>query len=408
MSKKKVTKKPARKKPIKLDIGCGDKPTKGYVGIDRKLGKEAFPLDYPDGSVTEIHASHILEHYGHCKTVEVLQDWVRALKPGGLLRIAVPDFDKIVDGYRNGSDLPLEGYLMGGHVDSNDAHGAIFNRLKLGALLKAIGLVDIKPWESKHKDCAALFISLNLQGRKLTKSRAASIESSRPKKVVAVMSVPRLGFMDNFFCCYQSLLPLGIHLKKTVGAYWGQCLERGMIQSLTDGADALLAIDYDTVFTRSDVESLIDLLARYPQADAVCGMQMHRSRKFPLLTIMQNGKPVPQVDMSELDNELLKTTTAHFGLTLIRTKALQDMPHPWFKPTPDKTGNWGDGKIDDDIHFWLQWAKAGKTLHMANRVPIGHLELMVLWPGADGGEFKHIFQHPNDYFEKGKPGDIWK
>ena len=43
-------------------------------------------------------------------------------------------------------------------------------------------------------------------------------------KVSAAMSVPRLGFMDNFGCCIDALVPLNIRLRRQGGAFWGQAL----------------------------------------------------------------------------------------------------------------------------------------------------------------------------------------
>jgi hypothetical protein len=50
---------------------------------------------------------------------------------------------------------------------------------------------------------------------------------------------------------------------------------------------------------------------------------------------------------------------------------------------PDGNGGWGEGRTDADVAFWRKWEAAGNTLHIANRVTIGHMELMVRWPGHD-------------------------
>ena len=402
--------------PIKLNLGSGGVDLPGYTNIDRATGGEAYPLkDYADNSVGEIRASHLLEHFSHTQTAVVLAEWVRALKPGGLLKIAVPNFTWIIEQYNSekAGDYPLEGYLMGGHTDNSDCHGAIFNEQKLGQLLSAVGLTDIKPWAADAQDCSSLPVSLNLQGTKpeaalapcTTIAHPSERSSLLPMKVFAAMSTPRLGFMDNFFCAFQSLLPLGVQLRKTTGAFWGQCLERCMEEAVSEGAGAILTIDYDTVFTRQDVETLVQLLHAHPEADAISTVQASRTRGKPMMTVHgADGQNVEKVEADFFAPDLTQVHTAHFGLTIVRVSSLVDMPHPWFWSTPGPDGTWSDDRVDDDIYFWRQWEKAGKTLYMANRVPIGHAEMMLIWPDKDFGV---CYQHPSKFYDEGKPKEVW-
>ena len=78
-------------------------------------------------------------------------------------------------------------------------------------------------------------------------------------KVAAVMSTPRLGFTDNFFCVSSALAPHGIAPIKVTGAFWGQCLQKA-IEPVLDTHDVILTIDYDTVFNARTVEALLTLL----------------------------------------------------------------------------------------------------------------------------------------------------
>ncbi len=159
---------------IKLNLGSGDKPLEAYVNLDAKFGDTVWPIWRKEGDETygegvdEIRASHVLEHFPHGQTLHVLKGWASKLKPGGVLKIAVPDFGKIVNAYSNGhsTDPLIEGYLMGGQTDEYDYHKAIFNDLGLRQMMQAAGLVDIKPWTSEIQDCASLPVSLNLMGTK--------------------------------------------------------------------------------------------------------------------------------------------------------------------------------------------------------------------------------------------------
>ena len=395
--------------PVRLNLGGGDIDLPGYVNIDRKSGREAYPLDYPDNSVDEIRASHLIEHFGHQETVPVVKDWVRALKPGGVLKIATVDIDKVVQIYahppREGTP-PVEGWMMGGQTDENDFHKAIFSRRKLWAILHAAGLMDIQDWASNIKDCASLPISLNMEGRKPQPGFDIP-NSASMLRIEAAMSTPRLGFMENYFSCYRALLPFGIDIKIQMGAYWGQCLENAMEDIQAEGnIDAILTIDYDSVFTKEDVFSLMRLMMEHPEADAICALQAKRSSTTPLLTMLsEDGTPARQMSWREFEPAITKIHTGHFGLTLIRVSSLADVPHPWFVGVPNEEGRWREGRTDADIYFWKNWTEHGKTLYLANHVVAGHCELMVAWPDLS---FQTMHQHVCDYEKVGKPEGVWR
>lgn len=381
----------------RLNLGSGDCPLDGYTNIDIKTGGVIYPLPEPDNSVDEIRASHVLEHFPHGQTQAILADWARALKPGGVMKIAVPDFPAIAQGYLQSQKMPTQSFIMGGQQDAHDFHKAIFDVEDLEERMRAVGLVAINRWESEIEDCAALPISLNLMGYK---------RQAWPK-VSALMSVPRLGFMDNFFCATGALWPLRIEVKKFTGAFWGQCMERGFEQLLREDApEFILTIDYDTVFSRADVEDMIALMVHHPDVDAIAPIQSARGRSKPLFVIAgPDGKGIPQIPSTYFDGPLAKVHTAHFGCTLIRASAMRDLKKPWFHSTPDPNGSWNDDREDDDIWFWHRWAEAGKTLCLASRVAVGHLEMLIMWPNE---RMQPAYQHPGEYWKSGRPAEVWR
>jgi hypothetical protein len=385
---------------IRLDLGAGPLSPPGYRPLGSINGTAIYPLPFADGSVDAIRASHVLEHFPHAEVPEVLADWTRALKPGGTLRIAVPDFKAIAEGYLAGRQLPTEGFLMGGQVDGRDFHHALFDADHLKRLLAGAGLVLLAPWRSELDDCAALPISLNLGG---TKPRAPE------PTVSAVMTTPRLGFNDMWCSAITALPKLNIDLTNISGAFWDQSLTLAFEQELERGrADYLLALDYDSVFHAGHVARLVQLAMVHPEIDAIAPLQASRheakplfglSAETPVVSVTDNGRQA-EVERAAFETELVPVRQAHFGLTLIRADSLRRLPRPWFLGRPNAEGAWKDGKVDPDIHFWRAWEAAGLRLSLAPRVVIGHLELMVRWPDES---MRPIWQQARDWAAQQRP-----
>lgn len=385
---------------MKLNLGSGSLPLDGYANLDCKTGQSIFPLANSDATVDEVRASHVLEHFPHAKVELILREWVRVLKPGGVLKVAVPDFEIIAEQYLAGASLPIEGYVMGGQVDANDFHQALFDREHLGDLLRKVGLIGIRRWTSDVQDCAALPISLNLCGTK---------PPEKWPKVAAVISMPRLGFNDFWACAYQELNALGVSLKKTTGAYWDRDLVAGIESQLDEHSpDWILTCDYDTVFTRQQVQTLIDVAMRYPDADAIAPLQTARHHSAPMFTArLPTGELVSRIDHKVLaKSEVIRAETAHFGLTLLRADKLKCLPKPWFERLYAPDGRYsGDGARDPDVNFWHNWKDAGNTLFVALRVPVGHCVLNIKWPDRN---LESVYQNPSEFWADGAPDNIWR
>jgi hypothetical protein len=52
-----------------------------------------------------------------------------------------------------------------------------------------------------------------------------------------------------------------------------------------DKPDAILTLDYDTVFSKRDASMLMQLMCCHPEADAIAAMQSGRGKDLPLFTI---------------------------------------------------------------------------------------------------------------------------
>lgn len=417
---------------LRLDVGCGARPKAGCIGIDRKLGGEASPLTLndgtpvPDGSCDLIVCSHVLEHFPYAFVGRVVQDWVRALAPGGRLQVAVPNFEWIARRYLEGLEsrrdpINAQGYVMGGQTDENDFHHCIFDREGLTSLFQSLGLEEIQPWEGDPQDCSGLAVSLNLTGVKpetvelpavaVAPEPAAPLPSLLPPSppigsaVRAVMTLPRLCFTDNMFCAMQSLIPLQVHLETSGGVFWGQGLTRLLESHLHDGTKYLLTLDYDTLFCRTDVEQLYALMEANPQVDFLQAMQSKRDSGAPLFTVLDRaGRVQARIEREALAQDLLPVNSGHFGLTLLRVESLLRLPKPWFRHQPDAAGGWDEGRLDEDGWFWHQARLAGLHAYQANRIVIGHAQLMATWPDRD---LVSVHQYLCDYQRRGKPDTAW-
>jgi hypothetical protein len=219
------------------------------------------------------------------------------------------------------------------------------------------------------------------------------------------MSVPRLGFMDNFFTAFEAFYPLKIKIRKQTGAFWGQCLERALAEEV-DTNEILLTMDYDSVFTVEHVMDLIELMHGYPEADVIAPIQVGRANGAPLASWEnEQGQIVPEITREMLAPDLVPVATAHFGLTAIRAATLKTLPHPWFLGVPNAEGTWDSGRVDDDIYFWKLLKKHGRKAYLAPRVAIGHLELNIRWPDINFGILR---QDLTDWQKDRKPPeDVW-
>ncbi len=396
---------------LKLNIGSGGLDLPGYANIDIKSGRRAWPLDCQDESADEIRASHILEHFGHRHTLEVLRHWVSKLRPGGVLKVAVPDFQRISKGYlaarEGGEPVNALGYLMGGQTDQYDFHKALFDDVALTDLLQRAGLVDIKPWTSEINDCAALPISLNLQGTKPEQpgpvevtghgGQAEPVHTPPSTRIAAVMSMPRLAFVDNMNSVIRGLLPLGVEFTRGCGVFWGQVLTRMIEPRLEDGTEFLFTLDYDTWFTKQHAWRLLQLMAEHPEADAIIPMQIKREGVGPMFGIRDDkGQVRLQATLEEFRQPLVPVRTGHFGLTLFRMSAFQKLKRPWFVGKPGPDGRWAEDRIDEDIYFWMNFAECGLRAFLAPEVSIGHMQLLCTFPDVLEHEFRPIHVYTGD------------
>lgn len=161
---------------IRLNIGCGTAGIPGWVNIDNSpsillsrlpFGKQIFqtpnwPSDvlradvrkripFPNTSVSCVYSSHTFEHFTYEESRAVASECFRVLKPGGILRIVVPDLEILVRDYLDGQSDPLASHKFISRlllkasireiVHAGAHHKQMFDERSLAHMLREAGFV---------------------------------------------------------------------------------------------------------------------------------------------------------------------------------------------------------------------------------------------------------------------------
>jgi autotransporter strand-loop-strand O-heptosyltransferase len=144
------------KKPVKLNLGCGNDILPGYVNVDKynNTGNVDYKwdlakLEVEDGHFDEIYTSHVFEHIGINDIYAVVEEWKRALKPRGDLIIRVPNLEHEVNGWLNAPDdqkWKEIHRIFGSQSHPGNAHYCGFNPGSLKAFLETFDLdvIDVR------------------------------------------------------------------------------------------------------------------------------------------------------------------------------------------------------------------------------------------------------------------------
>lgn len=105
-----------------LNIGCGHVYHPGWTNIDvDPATPEVMKADiikglpFPDNSFDVVYHSNVLEHLPSHMGNDMIRECYRVLKPGGVIRINVPDLEKICREYLNNMEKAAAGDALAGH-----------------------------------------------------------------------------------------------------------------------------------------------------------------------------------------------------------------------------------------------------------------------------------------------------
>lgn len=149
----------------KLHLGCGRVQIPGFFHVDMLESEHVDHvgsidmLDFVPGETVElIYASHVLEHFGRWEYKQVLAEWWRVLRPGGVLRLAVPDFAMCAKlyyekGLQDGLS-GLVGLICGGQRHVLDTHRMVFDEALLTSALREVGFTAVRRWDWRQTEHA--------------------------------------------------------------------------------------------------------------------------------------------------------------------------------------------------------------------------------------------------------------
>jgi predicted SAM-dependent methyltransferase len=108
----------------RLNLGCGSRPIAGYVNIDQDdlatmraryptrvfddslviKNFNIFELPYAENTIDEIRSESMLEHLSFEEEGKLFKEIKRVLKPGGIINISVPNFEKLFQAWIGAKD----------------------------------------------------------------------------------------------------------------------------------------------------------------------------------------------------------------------------------------------------------------------------------------------------------------
>lgn len=130
----------------KINIGSGRDVREDYVNVDHRalagvdVVADVLDLPFKSGSLDEVLASHVAEHFTQRNFSKILAYWYSLLKKGGSVRLIVPNIDAMARGYARGEVTwdQLRSVALGGQDYASDFHFNHFSIDSMRALVNSV------------------------------------------------------------------------------------------------------------------------------------------------------------------------------------------------------------------------------------------------------------------------------
>jgi predicted SAM-dependent methyltransferase len=126
-----------------------------FSGVRYMDIRKRFTLQ--DDSIDCAYSSHVLEHLYREDATRCISEIHRVMRPGGIVRCAVPDLDSLIGSYDPlHADEFAHAVFESRSRRTKNEHHWMYNSRSLSALLSDAGLVDIRQCGFREGDCPDL------------------------------------------------------------------------------------------------------------------------------------------------------------------------------------------------------------------------------------------------------------
>jgi Methyltransferase domain len=156
----------------RIEIGSGNRPQPGYIHVDTnrtaphvEFFAQAWDLPFADDWADELLSIHVLEHVPPRLLDATLAEWYRVLRPGGVLRVHVPNSATLMNAYLHGpreQRWSVIGALLGMYANADVCgphelterpdHHVLFDDELLSEVLARAGFASLEDRSDRESD----------------------------------------------------------------------------------------------------------------------------------------------------------------------------------------------------------------------------------------------------------------